>query len=455
MFSQKRYLDYVYLPANIANLLCFTAGTVLTWSAPVSDDPVDITVGPFGREITLEESSWISSLPLFGAALCPFLFGYMADRIGRKPTLLYLAIPYFAGYMMMSFGANVKMFCLGRFITGIGVGGVFTVLAMYIGEISTKNNRGILTTSMTSFFCLGMFFSVCIGPFVSSMIYNLVLAAPSLIFLVAFYYFGTESPYHLVSIKQNDLAKQVLKKLGRTPEELEEEFQEIQTSVQDLKEDFNVLDIFRSKPLIKGLVISTSLLVFQQLSGINAVIFYSPDIFKESGTILKPEYCTIIVMAIQFLSSFVTPFIADRFGRKTILLYSIIGIVISEVPLGVYCCLESQGINVKSFSSIPVITLTAYLIFLNIGLGPLPWTILAELFPPKFKSFSTAAVSTFIWAIAFVFTLYFEKAIEVFGLGPLFLFFSTCAIIGVIFTIFCVIETKGKTLQEIQDLLHK
>ncbi|KAG5895548.1 hypothetical protein JTB14_010692 [Gonioctena quinquepunctata] len=445
----------VYISGQLANLLCFMAGTALTWSSPEIPQLLDIKESPLGRTISPDESSWLSSMPLLGAAICPFLFGYLADKIGRKPTLLFLGIPFFLGYCLLAFGKNVEILYVGRFITGMGVGGIFTVLSMYIGEISEKTNRGILTTSMGCFCCLGMLFSVCLGPFVTVELFNLVLAVPPLIFMVSFFFLASESPLFLVQDSQKVQAKKALERLGRKPDQLELEFIELEASMKDQNVSSNFLDIFRSKALIKGLAISSSLLFFQQFSGINAVLFYSENIFQEAGTALEPEFCTIIVMSIQFMGSFITPCIADRFGRKIILLYSAMGMMISEVPLGIYCYLKNHGYDVETFSSIPVITLTVFIMALNVGFGPLPWTILAELFPPEFKSFATALVSTGIWCLAFAFTKYFEAAVAVFGLGPLFLFFALCSGFAGIFTLFCLIETKGKTLLEIQDILNR
>lgn len=129
--------------------------------------------------------------------------------------------------------------------------------------------------------------------------------------------------------------------------------------------------------------------------------------------------------------------------------------VISEIPLGVFCVLKKYDIDVEALSFLPVITLTTFILFFNLGFGPLPWVMLSELFSANVKSFATALVSTFVWVSSFIVTKYFEKAVKLFGLGELFLFFAFCCIIASLFSTFYVIETKGRSFPEIQEQLMR
>lgn len=144
-----------------------------------------------------------------------------------------------------------------------------------------------------------------------------------------------------------------------------------------------------------------------------------------------------------------------RWGRKIVLFLSGVGMVLSEVPLGVYCILKKYEIDVDAISFLPIMTLTFFILFFNLGFGPIPWVMLSELFSSNVKSLATALVSTFVWILSFIVTKYFEKAVKIFGLGELFLFFAFCSIFASIFSVLYVIETKGRTFPEIQEQLMR
>lgn len=131
------------------------------------------------------------------------------------------------------------------------------------------------------------------------------------------------------------------------------------------------------------------------------------------------------------------------------------GMVIAEILLGVFCVLKKHDVNVDVVSFVPIITLATFIVAFNIGYGPLPWVMLAELFPANVKSMASAFVSTFVWILSFIVTKYFDKVVKIFGLGEIFLFFGFCCIIAALFSVFYVVETKGRSFSEIQELLNK
>ncbi|KAJ8971257.1 hypothetical protein NQ314_000798 [Rhamnusium bicolor] len=434
------------------NLLLFICGTALTWSSPELPKLIDPATTRFHRKISPDETSWISSILTLGAAIGPFIFGYLAEKIGRKATLLYLGVPFLVCYPFLAFSKTTEAFFVARFIMGLAVGGTFLVMPMYIGEIADKHNRGALGSSMSCFVCFGIFFSCSLGPYISVTAFNLILAAFPLVYLALFFPIAPESPYFYISGGETDLAKGVLEKMYASPDIVEKELIDIQTTIaEEAKATFK--EIIGSKGLTKALTISVGLLVFQQFSGINAVLFYSQQIFQQTGTTLPAEICTIIIVGVQFLSSFLTPLIVERFGKKKILIFSAVGMAASEVPLGVFCYLKNHGVDVTPVTFLPILTLTTFIISFNSGFGPLPWALLCELFPSNVKSIASASVSSIIWVLAFFITKYFEAMVVMFGVGQLFLFFAFCCMLSIMFVIFCVIETKGKTLNEIQDLL--
>uniref|UniRef100_V5GZR2 Facilitated trehalose transporter n=1 Tax=Anoplophora glabripennis TaxID=217634 RepID=V5GZR2_ANOGL len=165
---------------------------------------------------------------------------------------------------------------------GLAVGGTFIVVPIYIGEISDKNNRGAMCSTMSCFACFGILFSCCLGPYVNVTIFNLALAVFPVAFLVLFSLLATETPHFFVREQENVLAKIVLEKIRSGDEIVDKELKEIQTAVEE-EDQGTFLDSIKSKGVVRAFVISVGLLIFQQLSGINAVLFYGQQIFQQAG----------------------------------------------------------------------------------------------------------------------------------------------------------------------------
>lgn len=446
----------VYVSAAPASLLMFMAGTSCCWSSPEIPKLLNATSNPFQRVVTEDEISWISSLLTLGAVTGPFLFGFLADKIGRKASILLIGVPFFISYVMLATGKVVEVFYCARILAGIGVGGTFTLVPMYIGEIAESRNRGFVSCLTGAVCSSGLLFSVALGPFKTIQYFNTVLAIPPLLFLIIFSILSEESPMYLVKNQDIEQAELVLHNLGRPSEAAKKEILEMQSGCGNEEDKtINYKEMFRSKALLKGMISSLGLLIFQQLSGINAIMFYSQTIFEQAGSKLAPHFCSIIIVGVQFVSSFIVSFVVDRFGRKICLLISAIGMIASNAPLALYCYLRTSQINVESFSWIPVLTLTTFIIFFNFGYGPLPWTILSEVFATKYRSFAAAFVSTLCWLVSFLVTKYFSLAVATFGLGNVFLCSTVSCLVAALFSSFYVIETKGKTLNEIQEMLSR
>ncbi|KAJ8945500.1 hypothetical protein NQ318_017943 [Aromia moschata] len=411
----------------------FIGGTALTWSSPEIPILSNTTSSPFKRKLSTEEETWVSSLVTLGAAFGPFFFTFLADKMGRKYTLLSMGVPFLVSYIMLAFGQIVELFYVARFVMGITVGGVFTLVPIYAGEVAKRSNRGTLGFLMGSAVCSGLLFSCALGPYVSVKLFNLVLAA----------------------INEPDLAKEALQKLRGSSDDIDEEFNEIQRKFKE-DERGSFSDIFRSKGLIKAFVTSVGLLIFQQLSGINAVLFYGQKIFQEVGSKLPPEVCTIIIASVQFVSSFIAPLIGDKLGRKCILLFSAVGMAVSEISLGVYSYLKDHNhMDMSRVSYLPLVLMTCFIITYNTGYGPLPWSMLGELFPPRVKSIATSSVTSINWILAFFITKHFEAMIKAFGIAQYFWIFGGCCLVAAAFAKFYVIETRGKSLQQIQEALNR
>ncbi|KAJ8926411.1 hypothetical protein NQ314_021197 [Rhamnusium bicolor] len=304
----------------------------------------------------------------------------------------------------------------------------------------------------------GQLFTYCLGPYVSVSIFNFVSAIFPALFLILFTLLGEETPYYYIRIGEYKLAKETLKKFRSTANDEELEIENDLSMIQRKMEEQSkgtLLDIFRSKGLIKALIMAEGLLLLQQLTGVNAVLFYSQTIFSETVSGIDAEVCSIIIGAVHFVCSFIAPLILDRLNRTFLLLVSTIGLMACETLLGVYSYLKHHGENVDSWSFLPIITLTLYMIFFMAGMGPMPWFILAEIFPVRLKTIVSSSVACTNWMLGFFVTKYFGDMKDAIGLAQSFWIFAGCCALGALFIKFYVIETRGKSLEEIQDILNK
>ncbi|KAJ8942451.1 hypothetical protein NQ318_002663 [Aromia moschata] len=234
----------------------------------------------------------------------------------------------------------------------------------------------------------------------------------------------------------------------------------VQKELENIKEHMNLdeeghfSDILRKSELRKALMISVVLIVAQAMSGYCAITFYLQTIFEEVGSELPPEISALIVGVVLLVSSFISPFLIDRLGRRILLVVSCFGTFLSLLMLGVYFYIQdSTDLDAESISFIPILSLMLYIIFINVGLGSIPWTLCSELFPSNVKQIAASVQSSACWLSTFLVTFLFNDMNDSMGRAGTFWFFSSVCLGGFFFSIFLVPETKGKSFREIQDML--
>lgn len=331
-----------------------------------------------------------------------------------------------------------------------------TVQTMYVGEISTDEFRGALGSLMQLFIVGGILFVYCVGPYVSYVALQYICMILPIMFAVSFF-FMPESPYFLVGKgRKHDAIKSLQFLRGRTSDEVQDELSMIQSSVEESQRSKgSFMDLFNNKGNFKALMICGGLISFQQLSGINVILFYSQKIFEKTGSSLEPAIATIMVGTVQVLASAVTPIVADRLGRRPILLVSAAGMAVCLGTMGIYFYMshiESESLDAIAW--LPVTSLIGFVIVYCIGFGPLPWAVLGEMFPSNIKPIASSVVASTCWVLGFLVTKFFSSVDEVIGSHWSFWSFGIFCVIGFVFTFTMVMETKGMSLQKIQDKLN-
>lgn len=443
------------------NLLALCVGFCFAWSSPVLlrlTDEKYLDKNPLGRVITSQEASWIGSLLTLGGIAGVFLAVFIASTFGRKKSLLIsCVIPFLVGFSIKGYAKDVLLYFLARFIIGVGVSSVYTVVPMYLGEIAEDDVRGFVCALMMTFETAGELITYCSMPYISifaSAVVSVVIIAVVAVVVIVWL---PESPYYLLSVKDRKGAEKSLMKLRNdTKEGVRTELDYIESVVQDTSEDeANFLDLFRTKAARKSEIITLGLTMFQQLSGIIPVILYSQNIFKETGSSIPPEICTMIAAVLQFFASFIAPNLVDRLGRRCMLVISALGMLVSQCNLGLYFFFKQRGYDLSDYYWVPLTCFMIFLITYLIGFGPLTWTIMGEIFMPNLKAKGFLVGVCFWWSMAFALSKVFHTLSNTFGMAGCFFLFSGCCGLSIFFILIFVIETKGRSLMEIQALLSR
>ncbi|XP_075238441.1 facilitated trehalose transporter Tret1-like [Lycorma delicatula] len=449
LVGRKRNL---YIAAFTANIAFSSCGCCLAWTSPT----LPLLANPESFLLVNEEQgSWVGSLIAVGGVVGPLLAGRLLDRVGRKYSLIIDIILLLIAWAILIVANAVWMLYLGRFLTGVAVGLIFMAIPLYIAEIAEDDLRGALCSLNELFLAAGFVTAYAAGPYLSYRNLIFVCIIMPSVFLVIFLWMP-ESPHHLLAKGRREETIKTLRWLrGGVPEDyIEKELIEIQELLDNSKEQLSLFEITHSRGGSKALFITCGLVFFQQFTGINAIQFYTQQIFKKATEVISPTLSSIMLGAVQAISSLFTPAVVSHLGLKIPLLISALGTSISQALLGLFYFLDSSGQDVSSIVWLPVASLISFTFFFCCGFGPLPWAVMGEMFPPNMKAISSAAVTSFCFTLMFFITKFFSNVSTFLGNHSAFWLFSVVCFIGFIFTYIFLPETKGLSLQDIQDLLN-
>lgn len=333
---------------------------------------------------------------------------------------------------------------------------MMTVQSMYVGEISTDDSRGALGSLMQLFIAIGILFVNCIGPYLSFEWTQWICLLIPIVFAASFW-FMPDTPYFHVGQGDQAAASQSLAFLrGKSEAAIKDEIEDIQDSLkEEMQKKRRFVDLFIKKGNRQALIISCGLIFFQQLSGINAILFYTNTIFAETDSTLDPVMATIMLCSVQVLGGGLTPLIVDRLGRRLILLVSAAGMCLSLALFGSYfymVSIESEAI--PNLGWLPVTSLITFVGVYCMGFGPLPWAVLGELFPANIKGFAFSVVASTCSILGFIVAKYFSALDEAVGSHWAFWIFAIFCANAFVFTYIYVFETKGMSLKRIQNKLN-
>ncbi|KAG6451216.1 hypothetical protein O3G_MSEX007002 [Manduca sexta] len=444
-----------YLAASLASYGSLCTGMSMGWTSPVLPQ-LRGPNSPLPRVPTLQEESWIGSLLVLGGLFGPFITVPLSKYVGRKWIIMGSNVPLLLGWLLAGVATDLPTLYVARLAWGCATAMQFATVPLYIGEIAEDKIRGALSAFFLLFINIGFLLAYAIGPFTSY--WGLTACGGILsLFYVPFTWMLPETPFFLVYKGQYDQASDVLQKLrGGSKEQVEPELEGLKAMVtREFKVEPKISDLWATRGNVKALGICIFLAMLLQLSGIDVLLFYMEELLAKVGTKISPSDGTIIMGVVQVVTSCITPMVVDRLGRKLLMWTTSLGLTIFLFLIGIYALMDNYyGYNVAPVAFIPLLCLIVYMILFTLGVGPVPWILVAEMFPVKTKCLASGICSGMCWLAGFIWTRFFRDVAASYGIYTAFWILAVCCGIGFIFSITLLPETKGKTFDEIQDMLN-
>ncbi len=387
---------------------------------------------------------------LYGTVVGSLIGGWPADRFGRKATLLWIGVLYFIGAVASGLATNVSMFIVARVIGGLGIG-ISTVAApLFISEIAPPKQRGRLAGMFQFNIVFGILVAFVSNALLAGIGVNAwrwmlgVAAFPSLLY--ALFCLGLpESPRWLLSRKgDREGGINVLQRIqpGASKAEIEAEADEI-TAASSAE---GSTGLFWTRRLRKPILLAILIAFFNQLSGINAILYFAPRIFELTGLAAKAALLQSIGIGLtNLVFTFVGLWLIDRLGRRTLLFIGSFGYIIS---LGLVAWAFFTG----HLTIVPV-CIFAFIAAHAIGQGAVIWVFISEIFPNRHRAEGQALGSFTHWIFAALLTTFFPRMVTAFPPGYVFSFFAGMMVLQLIWVKTMVPETKNVPLEQIQKQL--
>ncbi|CAB3365741.1 Hypothetical predicted protein [Cloeon dipterum] len=310
-----------YFAAVLATLSAFSAGTILGWSSPAlpilegADSPVPIDA---------DQGSWLGSLLTLGALMGAAPAGAVSQLVGRQRLLVALSLPLLASWLLLGLGTSVAALYVGRLLGGLATGAVSVVAPIYCAEIAEQKCRGALGTLFQLQLVVGILFAYVVGAVAPINCFAYTCALVPALFMVTFVWMP-ETPQYLLSRGRRFAAEQSLQWLrGGDGCDVQKELLALQSAANaaDASSMGGAASLVLDPATRKALFVSLGLMALQQLSGINAVVFYSGSIFDSAGGTLSPSVASIVIATVMVGATACSTLLVDKAGRRPLLLLS-------------------------------------------------------------------------------------------------------------------------------------
>lgn len=441
------YKDVV--AALIACIGALSLGLVLGYTNPALQDAELLSV--LGDA---ESQTWFGSLVAIGAIFGGPCAGFLVAKCGRKTTLMLSVLPMGLGWFMIICGSHFVLFYFGRVASGFAMGMASVVVPLYTAEVASTSRRGLLGACFQLFSSTGILVVYSLGIPLGFRWLAVACLGVSTLHIVLLLLIP-ESPHWFAAQKKRPEALEALAWLtGRDTADLAEEYIEMERCLGVAQKtggggglslrDFALPEIYRP------MLISFGMMAYQQMSGINPVIFYSSEIFESAG-FDDPKLPTITIGAVLVVATVVSCVLMDRAGRRLLLLAAGVPMTLSLAALGTCFYLTSSG-PVNGLNWLSLTSVLVFVVCFSLGVGPISWLIVSELIPTRGRSIINGMATCIVWLLMFLATKEYGRMRRLMNDYGAFWFFAGCSLLGCAFVWFFVPETKGRTLEQIQEI---
>lgn len=398
--------------------------------------------------------TFIMSMALWGTVLGALIGGIPCDKYGRKKTLLWIGVLYFLSAVGSALAPDPYTFSFFRFIGGLGVGASSVAAPTYISEISSSKNRGKLVALYQFMIVFGILVA-----YISNYLligvggdndwrYMLgIEALPALAYSLMI--LGVSESPRWLALKKRDHAKALEVLTTIDADQAQQKLKEIEADIEPQGQHTGLFSKKYSRPIMLAFLLA----FFNQLSGINFILYYAPELLDKAGFATQESlFSSISIGGINLIFTILGMVLIDRLGRKQLMYIGSLGYIV--------------GLSGAAWafygSASPSVLLTFILIFIAshaIGQGAVIWVFISEIFPNQVRAFGQSFGAGVHWVFAAIITLitpiFIDKNDGIFGDNPwpVFLFFAFMMVLQLIFTWRVMPETKGKTLEELEELL--
>ncbi|KZV52113.1 inositol transporter 1-like [Dorcoceras hygrometricum] len=402
----------------------------------------------------------IVSMTLVGAMIGAAGGGWINDHYGRKKATIFADLVFIVGSVVMAAAPNAYVLIGGRFLVGLGVGVASVTAPVYIAEASPSEIRGGLVSTNVLMITGGQFLSYLVNLAFTEVqgTWRWMLGVSALPAALQFslILFLPESPRWLYMKKDKSEAILVLSKIY-DPYRLEQEIEQLAAALEEEKQKskkVSYIDVLKLKELRLAFLVGAGMQAFQQFTGINTVMYYSPTIVQMAGfnSNQLALVLSLIVAAMNAVGTVLGIYLIDHVGRRKLALSSLCGVTVSLIVLAVAFLLQSTDPVNGFYGWIAVVGLALYIAFFSPGMGPVPWTVNSEIYPEAYRGLCGGMSATVNWISNLIVAQSFLSLAEAVGTGQTFLILAGVAIVAFIFVVLFVPETKGLSFEEVEKI---
>ncbi|XP_028759854.1 inositol transporter 1 isoform X1 [Neltuma alba] len=440
--------------AGIGGLLFgYDTGVISGALLYIKDDFQEVKDSNFLQEV-------IVSMAVVGAIIGAAVGGWINDAYGRKKATLIADVIFTMGSVVMAAAPDPYVLILGRLLVGLGVGIASVTAPVYIAEASPSEIRGGLVSTNTLMITGGQFLSYLINLAFTQVpgTWRWMLGVSGLPAVIQFVFmlFLPESPRWLFMKDRQNEAVNVLSKIydfARLEDEVE--FLRVQSEQDHQKtKEIKYWDVFKFKQIRLAFLAGAGLQAFQQFTGINTVMYYSPTIVQMAG-FRSNELAlllSLIVAAMNAAGTVLGIYLIDHAGRRKLALYSLAGVITSLILLSVSFSSQSSDSTNGLYGWLAILGLALYIAFFSPGMGPVPWTVNSEIYPEEYRGICGGMAATVNWVSNLIVAQSFLSIAAALGTGSTFLIIAGIAVLAFLFVAVYVPETKGLTFDEVEQM---